>query len=69
MDLPKEKIGFLKSHRGEVTLEGWLVLDVANLDLDAVTKIYVDMRDVEAARARADEEAERLRKARELLGG
>jgi hypothetical protein len=69
MDLPKEKIGFLKSHRGEVTPEGWLVLDVANLDLDAVTKIYVDMRDVEAARIRGDEEAERLRKARELLGG
>jgi hypothetical protein len=69
MDLPKEKIGFLKSHRGEVTPEGWLVLDVANLDLDAVTKIYVDMRDVEAARVRGDEEAERLRKARELLGG
>jgi hypothetical protein len=69
MDLPKEKIGFLKSRRGEVTPEGWLVLDVANLDLDAVTKIYVDMRDVEAARARGDEEAERLRKARELLGG
>lgn len=69
MDLPKEKIGFLKSHRGEVTPEGWLVLDVANLDLDAVTKIYVDMRDVEAARIRGDEEAEQLRKARELLGG
>jgi len=69
MDLPQEKIGFLKSHRGEVTPEGWLVLDVANLDLDAVTKIYVDMRDVEAARIRGDEEAERLRKARELLGG
>src|SRR5437762_1654124 len=33
MDLPKEKIGFLKSHRGDVTPEGWLVLAVANLAL------------------------------------
>jgi hypothetical protein len=69
MDVPKEKIGFLTTHRGEVSPDGWLVLDVANLDLDGVTKIYVDMRDVEAARARSDEHEEQLRKARELLGG
>jgi hypothetical protein len=69
MDFPKEKIGFQTTHRGEVSADGWLVLDVAKLDLDGVTKIYVDMRDVDAARARGGEQDEQLRKARELLGG
>ena len=69
MDFPKEKISFLTTHHGEASPAGWLVLDVANLELEGVTKIYLDIRDVEAARARGDEQAEQLRKARELLGG
>lgn len=69
MDFPKRKLSFVTTHHGETTAQGWLVLDVANLDLDGVTKIYVDMRDVEAVRAQGDQQAEALRRARELLGG
>ena len=69
MNFPKTKMQFTSTHGGSPSVQGWLVLDIANMDLDGVHKIYVSLEDVDRLRAAGDLQQERLRKARELLGG
>jgi hypothetical protein len=69
MDFPKEKMQFVTSHSGNSSPQGWLVLNIANMDLDGVNRIVISLEDVDRLRAAGDVQAEKLRKARELLGG
>jgi hypothetical protein len=69
MDFPKEKLQFVTSHSGNASAQGWLVLDIANMDLDGVNRLVISLEDVDRLRAAGDVQAEKLRKARELLGG
>ena len=69
MLFPKEKIGYTSSLQGNKSEEGWLVLNIGNVELEGVTKIYIDLNDVEVIKKRAGKESEALDKARRLLGG
>jgi hypothetical protein len=69
MDFPKEKMEFVTSHGGNPSPEGWLVLDISNMDLDGVNRIVVSLADVDRLRAAGDLQEQRLRQARQLLGG
>jgi len=69
MDFPKQKLRFTNTHGGDRSEEGWLVLDIRNVDLEAVSQIYVSLKDALALKAKGDQQADRLRQARSLLGG
>lgn len=45
------------------------MLDIGNMELEGVTKVYIDLCDVDEIKKRAGKESEALDKARKLLGG
>jgi hypothetical protein len=69
MQFPKEKMRFTSTYGGDRSEEGWLLLDVRNVDLEGVTQIVLSMADVRELQAAGDEQAELLKRARSLLGG
>ncbi len=69
MQFPKEKMSFTSTYKGEKTDEGWLVLDIGNMELEGVTKIEVDLRDIDEVKKRKGKESDALDEARRLLGG
>jgi hypothetical protein len=69
MLFPKKKIGFTSTYQGNRSEEGWLVLDIGNLELDGVTKLYIDMHDVEETKARKSKGSDSVSEIRKLLGG
>lgn len=68
MLFPKEKIRHASIFRGNKTEEGWLVLDIGNMELDGVTKIYIDLQDIAEIKQRGEKEGDALSKARKLFG-
>ena len=46
MNFPKGRMRFVRAHDGSVSETGWLELDVKALDLEAVSKIYVDLGEI-----------------------
>jgi hypothetical protein len=69
MLFPKEKIGHTVSYQGNKSDEGWLVLNIGNMELDGVNKIYIDLNDIDSIKKKAAKESEALKKARMLLCG
>jgi hypothetical protein len=68
MDFPKQKLRFTSTHGGDRSAEGWLVLDIRNVDLEGVSQIYINLVDVRELKARGDQQADLLKQARSLLG-
>ena len=69
MDFPREKMEIIASHGGKESEQGWLVLHLGTLDLEGITKIYVNLADVEDVRKRGDRHSDVLERMRSLLGG
>jgi hypothetical protein len=69
MDFPKEKMRFTSAHGGDRSEEGWVVLDVRNVDLDGVSEIVISLADVQELKAKGDQQVDRLAQLRSLLGG
>ncbi len=69
MDFPKQKMRFTSAHGDDRSEEGWLVLDVRNVDLDGVTEIVICLADVRDLKAKGDQQVDRLAQLRNLLGG
>ncbi|MCS6777018.1 MAG: hypothetical protein RMJ43_11255 [Chloroherpetonaceae bacterium] len=69
MRFPKRKMRFTAHYQGDTDPEGWIVLDIANTDLDGVSKLYLSLSDIQQVREGGDLAEERLRQARALLGG
>jgi hypothetical protein len=69
MQFPREKMRFTSTYGGDRSEEGWLLLDVRNVDLEGVTQIVLSMADVRELQGAGDEQAELLKRARSLLGG
>jgi len=69
MDFPREKMEFVTSHGGKTSEKGWLVLNLRTLDLEGITRIYIDLEDVEDLRERGERHSDALRRMRSLLGG
>jgi hypothetical protein len=55
-------------YQGKTDPEGWIVLDLLGIDLDGATKVYLSFADIEQIKMGGDVQAERLAKARALLG-
>ena len=60
---------FTSTHGGNQSEEGWLVLDVRNVDLEGVGQIYISLEDVRELKAKGDQQTDLLKQARSLLGG
>jgi len=69
MDFPKQKMRFTSTHGGDRSADGWLVLDVRNVDLEGVGQIYISLADVRELKTKGDQQAGLLKQARNLLGG
>jgi hypothetical protein len=69
MLFPKSRMRFTTNYQGKSEPEGWIILDVAGVDLDGVTKVYLAMADVQALKQGGDVAVDRLKQARALLGG
>ncbi len=69
MLFPKDKMTCVSSYQGKTSGEGWLVLDIGNLELEGVTKICIDLHDVESVRRRKGKAADALEHAKRLLEG
>lgn len=69
MLFPKAKMGHTSTYQGNKSEEGWLILNIGNVELEGVSKIFIDLRDVEEVKARAAKGSEALDKTKHLLGG
>lgn len=69
MLFPKNRIRFTSSYQGKSELEGWIVLDLAGVDLDGVNKLYLSLADIQHIKQGGDTAVDRLKQARALLGG
>ena len=69
MLFPKEKISHTGLYQGNKSDEGWLILNIGNVELDGVSKIYIDLNDIDSIKKKAEKESEALRKTRMLLVG
>lgn len=69
MLFPKNKMSFTSVYQGNKSSEGWLVLDIGNMELEGVTKVYIDMKDVGEAKAHRSKGSESVNELKRLLGG
>ncbi len=69
MLFPRNRMRFVNSYQGKSEQGGWVVLDLTGADLDGVSKIYLPGPVLEELRKRGDTSADRLKQARDLLGG
>lgn len=65
---PKEKMSHTSSYEGNKSEEGWLVLNIGNVELEGVQKIYIDLGDIKDVKARAEKGLDALEEAKRLLG-
>jgi len=69
MLFPKTKIDYSSTYQGRLSNEGWLILDIGNMELEGVTKIYLDLRDVDEIKAKKNRASDSASDAKRLLGG
>ena len=67
MLFPKNKMKFTTTYAGKTEKSGWVVLEMANVDLEGVNKIYLSMEDIDKIKQSANIANEKLNKARTLL--
>ena len=54
MKIPARFLKFAAAHGGTSSSEGWLEIDIRPLDLDGVTKLYVNLDDVANVKTKRD---------------
>lgn len=69
MLFPKEKMSHTSIYQGNKSDEGWLILNIGNMELEGVNKILIDLRDLDEIKRRAQKESDALSEAKRLLGG
>jgi len=69
MNFPRQKMRFTTTHSGDRSEEGWLVLDVRNVDLEGVSQIFISLAEVRELKAKGDQPVDLLKQVRSLLGG
>lgn len=67
MLFPKEKIGYTSTYQGNKSDSGWLVLDIGNMELEGVNKLYIDLNDVETIKERKTKAGDAFSEAMRLL--
>ena len=69
MDFPREKMEYTAAHGDRSSEKGWLVLSLGALDLEGVSRIYINLDDVDDLKQRGERRTEALERMRSLLGG
>jgi hypothetical protein len=67
MLFPKEKMQVVTSHQGKTSDVGWLVLDFSKTDSEGIGKVYIDLGEVRSLQEKKGEEADLMKRTRELL--
>ncbi len=57
MEIPARFIRVSPSHRGVKSEDGWLEIDLRAIDLEGLTKIYVNLSDVARIKQKRDDAA------------
>lgn len=60
MRIPTRFIRYAATHSGATSQEGFLEIDIRALDLDGVTKLYVNLDDVANVKSKRDSAVEAL---------
>ncbi len=69
MIFPKNKMRIIEVHDGKRPERGWLELNTASVDLEGVSKVYINLDELESLREEMARSEDAARRARELLGG
>ena len=67
MLFPKDKMQIVMTYEGKTSDDGWLVLDFTKIDAEGIGKVYVDLSEVRRQQQRKDEQADLLKRTRDLL--
>jgi hypothetical protein len=67
MKFPKEKMQVTPTYEGRESKEGWLVLDLAKVDIEGVSRVYVDLDEVKKLQQQKGEQADILKKTLDML--
>ena len=54
MKIPARFLKFAAAHGGVSSNEGWLEIDIRAVDMDGVTKLYVNLDDVASVKTKRD---------------
>lgn len=60
MQIPARFLRVNPSYRGVASQEGWLEIDIKAMDIEGVSKLYVNLDDVAKLRSKRDEAASLL---------
>lgn len=55
MQVPKRRLEIAKTYNARSSNAGWLVIDVRGLELEGVTKLYVDLDEVHSLKAKREQ--------------
>lgn len=69
MLFPKKRLRYTTLYQGKTDPDGWIVLDMMGADIEGASKLYLSMADIEGLKAGGDVTSDRLKQARDLLGG
>ncbi len=69
MLFPKNRIRFTTTFQGKSDSEGWIVLNLIGADLEGASNITLSMAELIKLRELGDKQSDKLKEARELLGG
>jgi hypothetical protein len=67
MLFPKEKMHVVTVYQGHTSDEGWLVLDFSKIDTEGISKIYIDLAEVERVRELKAEQTDIMKRTKDLL--
>ena len=60
MEVPARFLRVAPSHKGVPSADGWLEIDIRMLDLEGVSKLYVNLADVGKVRQKRDDAAKAI---------
>ncbi|HEY3298599.1 MAG TPA: hypothetical protein VGK34_08095 [Armatimonadota bacterium] len=69
MLFPKSKLSHTSLYQGNKSDDGWLILDIGNMELEGVTKLYIDLREVGEIKDKSSRKSESVSDLKRLLGG
>jgi hypothetical protein len=68
MRIPRERLEVKPTFEGRDSPAGWLEINLKGIDLEGVTRLYVDMADLEGLRSRQSDAEDLFKRLRGGLG-
>jgi hypothetical protein len=60
MRVPRNRVELAQTHEGRAAEAGWVVVNIRGLELEGVTKLYVNMDEVESMKQKRDDVKSKL---------